>query len=101
MSAVYAVLLVDEIQDPERYREYERRHDRAAFAAFGGDIVIKSDDPEVLEGEWPHARLVLLRFPSREALHAWYGSEHYAEVGQLRLAASRGRMACFAEFGEE
>jgi uncharacterized protein (DUF1330 family) len=98
MSAVYAVLLVDEIHDPERYREYERRHDRAAFAAFGGEIVVKSDEPEVIEGEWPHERLVLLRFPSREALHAWYSSPHYRDVGELRLTASRGRMACFTEF---
>jgi uncharacterized protein (DUF1330 family) len=98
MSTVYAVLIVDEIHDPERYREYERRHDRGALAAAGGEILVKSEEPEVLEGDWPHQRVVILRFPSRAALHTWYASDHYAEVGELRLQASHGRMAVFEAF---
>jgi uncharacterized protein (DUF1330 family) len=99
MSGVLVVLLVDAIHDVETYREYERLHDREVFASFGGEIVVKSEAPDVLEGDWPHQRVVVLRFPSGEALHAWYASPHYREVSQLRLAASSGRMAAFPVYG--
>lgn len=96
---VYAVLLVDGIHDARRYTEYERLHDRAVFAAHGGELLVKSEAPEILEGTWPHQRTVVLRFPSRAALRAWYDSPHYAEVRGLRLEASEGRMAAFEAYG--
>jgi uncharacterized protein (DUF1330 family) len=93
--SVYALLLVDAIHDPDGYTEYERSHDRAVLEAHGGEILIKSEDPEILEGHWRHQRVVLISFPSRAEFHGWYDSEHYVNVRALRLAASTGRMVCF------
>jgi uncharacterized protein (DUF1330 family) len=38
------------------------------------------------------ARTSILEFPTREAAHAWYFSDDYTEIRQLREGASRSRM---------
>lgn len=46
-------------------------------------------ETEVVEGE-AGERTVLLEFPDRDALHAWYDSPAYQEVRALRLAGTDG-----------
>ncbi|WP_187369159.1 DUF1330 domain-containing protein [Baekduia soli] len=103
MPDVYALLLVDGIDDRETYRRYEEQFDVDSFTAHGGEIVIKSETPAPMEGDWPYQRVVLLRFPSQAQLDAWYGSPEYASVRELRLASARQRMAAFPalEWSEE
>lgn len=95
MPAVYALLLVDGIDDPETYREYEAGFDPDEFAAMGGELLIKSESPQVMEGDWPIQRVVLVRFPSQEQLDAWYDGPSYASVRGLRHKSARQRMASF------
>jgi uncharacterized protein (DUF1330 family) len=42
----------------------------------------------VLEGEWPHPRLVVIEFPSRAAAEDWYKSPDYQKVIPLRLGST-------------
>jgi uncharacterized protein (DUF1330 family) len=95
-SDVYALLLVENIDDPDTYREYERGFDRDHFKAMGGELLVKSESPNEIEGTWAHQRVVLLRFPSQEAFDTWYASPEYSAVKGLRLASGPMAMACFA-----
>lgn len=82
----YAVANI-EIHDRDEYRKYEAGFS-AIFEKYGGTIVAGSEEPEVLEGEWPYTRFVLLSFPSRQALETWYRSEEYQGIVPHRWAAS-------------
>jgi uncharacterized protein (DUF1330 family) len=46
----------------------------------------------VLEGEWPHSRLVIIEFPSLAAAEGWYQSAEYQRVISLRLKSSVGNV---------
>ncbi len=56
----------------------------------GVRLLAMDDNPETLEGEAPHQRLVLVEFDSRERFQAWYDSPAYKAVRQLRLDGSEG-----------
>ena len=45
-----------------------------------------------LEGQWPHARFVVIEFPSREAAERWYGSPEYQKIIGLRHNSSVGNL---------
>ena len=46
--------------------------------------------PKMLEGSTDHAVIVLLEFPSQEALDGWYNSPEYQEVIGLRTSSTEG-----------
>ena len=89
-TACYAITNID-IQDRDEYRRYEAGFGEI-FAQYDGTILAVSEEPEVLEGEWPHTRAVLIRFPSREALAAWYDSPEYQTIAKHRFAASKANI---------
>ncbi len=84
--AAYVVAKVT-ITDADTYRQYS-----AGFGAilrrYEGEMVAVSNDPTILEGEWPETLTVLLRFASREKALGWYNSDEYQELSKIRRAAS-------------
>jgi uncharacterized protein (DUF1330 family) len=87
---VPAYLIVDnEITDPKTYDEY-RRQVVPLIERFGGRLLVRGGPLVHLEGDWKPRRLVLVEFPSMEALQAWYHSAEYAPMRALRQAASTG-----------
>ena len=85
-----AYLIVDNvITDPKAYDEY-RRQAVPLVAQFGGRFLIRGGPISPLEGNWKPQRMVLIEFPSMEALQAWYDSPEYAPMRALRQAASIG-----------
>lgn len=72
------------IHDPVAYQAYVDGFDWAHLQRQGGEVLIVDDAPEVLEGEWTLGRIVLIRFPSREAAKQWYDSDEYARVRGVR-----------------
>ena len=55
-------------------------------------VIVFDLEPEVVEGPVTHPRTVILEFPSRDALHAWYDSPEYQEVLPLRLNSVAGTL---------
>lgn len=89
--SVYIVARID-IEDRERYGQYEAGF-MEIFASHGGKLLAVDESPEVIEGEWPVTRTVLIEFPDRDAALAWYRSEDYQQLAQHRFAASKGDIA--------
>lgn len=79
------------ITDQARYDRY-RAQVVATLAPFGASFLVRGGGFTVPEGTWPHARIVVLEFPSRQAAEAWYASPAYQAIIADRTAASDGAM---------
>lgn len=80
-----------EVTDPVAYEEY-RRQVPAVIAAYGGRYLVRGGAIEVLEGDAPLLRQVILEFPDMAALKAFYHSPEYRPLIAIRQRASRGRL---------
>lgn len=89
MAAFVVVEL--EVHDPEGYEPYKAPAEASVVAA-GGSYRVRGGPVEVLEGEAPSGRVVILEFPDMDAARAWYRSEAYQAVVPIRQAAATGRM---------
>ena len=87
----YFVALID-IHDENQYARYLDGFD-AIFSRYDGEVLAVDDAPEVLEGEWPAPRTVIIRFPSDEELLRWYRSPEYQRLIELRRSAAEGSIA--------
>ena len=85
------VIYQAEVLDPDRYEEY-RAQVTAIISAAGGRYLVRGGDFEVLEGEAPAGRTVVVEFPTREAALEWYRSAEYTAARRLRESAARARM---------
>jgi uncharacterized protein (DUF1330 family) len=87
---VYAIAQIS-IHDRATYYRYATRF-MPVLAHFGGTLLAADERPEVIEGEWSHDKVILLRFPDREKFDAWAKSPQYEEISRDRLAATRGEV---------
>jgi uncharacterized protein (DUF1330 family) len=62
-------------------------------AQYGGHFVIRGGEPQVLEGDWPAPRVVVIGFSDEAAARRFYDSPEYQEIVPIRQAASRGTLA--------
>ena len=84
-----AYLIVNaKITDPSKLDEY-MANVGPSLAGREFKVLALSTDTEVVEGDGGE-RTVVMEFPDREALHAWYDSPEYGEARKLRLAATDG-----------
>ena len=88
--AAYLVAQV-RVDGPETYRRY-REAVPALVDRFGGRFRVRGGELEVLEGEWPLPRLVIIEFPSRDAARLFYDSPEYQKILPLRQRASEGNL---------
>ncbi|HEV8049225.1 MAG TPA: DUF1330 domain-containing protein [Thermoplasmata archaeon] len=85
MSA-YVVTEID-WHDQAKAKEYRDKFS-PVLEKFGGKTVAVGP-PEVLEGNWKPPRVVVLEFPTKAAVHAWYASPEYAPILKLRLEGAK------------
>jgi uncharacterized protein (DUF1330 family) len=85
------VVYQGEVLDPERYDEYKTKG-AASILAAGGRYLVRGGDVEVLEGEAPAGRTVVLQFPTMQAAIDWYHGDEYTEIRKIREGAARARM---------
>jgi uncharacterized protein (DUF1330 family) len=87
-----AYLIADtDITDHRTYDEY-KRHVAPLLAKFGGRFLVRGGAHVVLEGDWDLHRIVVIEFPSMEALKAWYDSPEYAPLLAMRRPAANDRL---------
>lgn len=82
------VIVEIDISDPEKYNAYKELTP-ATISAYGGKFVLRGNPVTVLEGEWNHERLVMLKFPTKEKAEAWYNSEGYQHAKSVREGAAK------------
>ena len=85
------VIYQGEVFVPVRYDEYKVKA-AASIAAAGGRYIVRGGEVEVLEGEPPVGRTVVLEFPTTDAALAWYRSEEYTQIRTIRDRAARAHM---------
>ena len=85
------IIALINIQDRERYSEYESGF-METFSRYAGRLVSVDDNPRVLEGNCPSTRTVLIEFPDDDAAMAWYGSDEYQRLAEHRFASAEGKV---------
>jgi uncharacterized protein (DUF1330 family) len=86
MKKGYAVILLD-VHDQVRYVDYARRATEIEDR-HGGRPLVASDAEEVVEGDWPAERVVVLEFPSLDHARAWYNDPDYQDLIPFRREAT-------------
>ena len=89
------VIYQGEVLDPERYEEYKTQA-AASIVAAGGRYVVRGGDVEVLEGDAPAGRTVVVEFPTMADAVAWYRGPEYSAARKLREGAAIARMYAVA-----
>jgi len=83
----YVIADVRQALDQEALVEY-RRGNTEAVARHGGRFIVRGGEVQVLEGPWPHERVVIMEFDDAAAARAWYESDEYAPLKAMRQAES-------------
>ncbi len=79
------------VEDPEKLNQYAQAAGPTVMAA-GGKVIANDASSEVVEGEPPGPRTVILEFESKEAFRAWYDSPEYQAILGMRLEAAPGTL---------
>ena len=78
-----------------RVRNSDKAHEYLSkvgetLAPYHHELLVSADHSEVIEGNTPLPRTVVIRFDSHEAAMDWYDSAAYRKVRPLRLEATEG-----------
>jgi uncharacterized protein (DUF1330 family) len=83
-----AYMLVDvQVHDPVRYQAYMAAVPRL-IARHGGEYLVRGGAAEVLEGPREPGRLVVFRFPNRQAIHDFVNDPEYQPLKALRQSVA-------------
>ena len=88
--AVYAIGDID-VFDPDGYERY-KRDVPDIVERYGGRYLVRGGSAETLEGDWQPNRIVILEFPSMEALRRFYDAHDFADLKMQRMACSHSKM---------
>lgn len=80
-----------EITDPAVYNTY-RAQTPGVIAQYGGRFIVRGGEAQMLEGDRPPGRLVVIEFPDMAAARRFYASPEYQAIIGLRQQASKGRL---------
>lgn len=75
------------VKDAAKWAEYRSRVP-ATLAPWGAELVFRGSRLTILAGEHPHADVVVIRFPAREAIDGWHSSASYQALIPLRQQAA-------------
>jgi uncharacterized protein (DUF1330 family) len=80
-----------EITDPAGLEKYGEKL-AETLAPFNHHFVVRSSKIQVLEGDVPKSRIVVIAFDSVEKARAWYDSPAYAAIRPIRQRAAKSRI---------
>jgi len=75
------------IHDRPRYDRYVAGF-MDVLSRFDGRVLAADESPEVMEGNWPHQKVVLIEFKDREEAVRWATSPEYRRIAVDREAAT-------------
>jgi len=89
-----AYLIADEtIEDAETFEQYKKAV-LPLIEKFGGRFLSRGGEAEVLEAGrgWRPDRMVIIEFPTMEALKDWYAADEYAPVRDIRFRSAKSTL---------
>lgn len=75
------------ITDPETYKQYTSRTP-PIVKKYGGKFLTRGEEITCVEGQDYTGRMVILEFPSKADVEAWFADPDYQEAMTFRHAAS-------------
>lgn len=66
----------------------------ASVYAYGGKYLVRTGDISVLEGEAHYERVVVVEFPDKERAMAWYNSDEYHDLRDIRWRSAEAHIIC-------
>lgn len=88
--AAFVVAEID-VHDPVAYEEYKSKAARL-IANYGGRYLVRGGSTEIIEGQPPHGRLIVIEFPSIAAAKAFLESDEYRPVAAVRHKSATSRL---------
>lgn len=79
------------VTDPDQYEKYKPLSGASIHDA-GGRLIVRGGEFEVLEGETPPPRTVVIEFPTRQTALDWYHGAAYAAAREVRKGAAVANM---------
>lgn len=93
MSAYY--ILTQTVIDPQRYFQEYVAKVLPFLAKHKGELVVGDLEAKPLQGD-PAKGVVVLRFPSEQAIQDWLGDPGYQPIMKVRLSLTRNAHAVMA-----
>lgn len=88
-----------DINDAEVYRKYTDRTPQIV-RKYGGRFLTRGEEVTTVEGTPYDGRMVLLEFPDKASVEAWFNDPEYQEAMKFRHASSNMHMLLLQE-GDE
>lgn len=79
------------VTNPQAYAVYSEQVPKI-IEAYGGKYLVRGGAVSVLEGQSQDGRHVVIEFPNREAVQAWYNSDAYQAILPHRTNNSTGTL---------
>lgn len=84
-----AYMLVDlDIHDLAGFADYRAKVPEF-IAKYGGEYIVRGGEFDVIEGDWTPHRLVLFKFPSRQAIRDMFADPDYKKLAEVRFKTSK------------
>jgi uncharacterized protein (DUF1330 family) len=91
-APAYLVANIESVNDAATFAQYREAATRS-FAPYGGHRLVRDATPVRLDSSpLPQGKIVILQFPSMEALQHWWNSPAYTAVRPLRERAAVTRL---------
>lgn len=85
------------VTDPDRYRPY-RDQVIPVIEQYGGRYLIRAEAVRPVEGAFDFDWLVVIAFPTLDAVHRFYNSPEFAPLLRLRTETTRSNVALVEGF---
>jgi uncharacterized protein (DUF1330 family) len=87
--AAYVIIEI-EVKDDEAYSEYVEKV-RPVVEKHEGRYLCRGGAITPVSGNWNPERIILIEFPSTDAVLRCFNSKEYREIAHLRESSTRGR----------
>ncbi len=86
-ESIYALVQLT-ITNVEAFQAEYGTHVLPHLQGFGGEVISAGQPIRVVEGEYGHSNIVLLRFPEQASFDRWYSDPDYVALKAKRAAHS-------------
>jgi uncharacterized protein (DUF1330 family) len=97
--AVYMLIEIA-VENPDLYAEYMDRVP-ATVVKYGGRYLVRGGQITPLTGDWNPERVILIEFPSDEAMYRWNFSPEYQALAPLRQGSTKTRAIALQGYAEQ